>query len=133
MRILGIDFGFKNIGLAYSEGEIAEPLAGFKVKTYKQLLKRLVAVCRERQISLIIIGIPEGKLEDKVKKLAFDLRKNTGLKVEFQDETLTSKQAAAKMIESGKPKLKRQKQQHIVAACLILQSYLDQKKVKVLR
>jgi len=74
---------------------------------------------------LIVLGLPKGKLALKVKNFRQKLEKSTNLPICYQDETLTSKEAVVKMIEAGKPLLKRRKSKHMVSACLILQSYLD--------
>ncbi len=133
MRILGLDFGLKNIGLAYTEGELVEPLGLLKFTGEKKLFQQLDRICTQNKIDLIVIGLPDGELRAKVKKFAKNIEQKIGLSVDFQDETLTSKEAIKLMVESGKPQKKRKQQEHIIAACLILQSYLDQKKINVLR
>lgn len=118
MRILGIDFGEKKIGLAISEGMLAEPLGIISI-TNDQL--PIIKLCQREKIEQIVVGLPEGRLAARVKKFASELAKLTGLPVEFQDETLTSQDAIAKMKEIGK----KIKDEDAIAAALILQSYLD--------
>ena len=120
MRLLGIDFGERKIGLAISEGPLAEP-AGI-VKN----LEEVVRFCQEQEIDKIAIGLSEGKSAKKQKKFGQSLAKLTGLPVEFQDETLTTKEAIRKMKEGGK-KVKGRKEDAF-AASLILQEYLDRLK-----
>lgn len=128
MNILGIDFGLKNVGLAFSSGELAEPLDQIKVKNYQDLLDRVCLICRVNKIGKIVIGVEEGKIGKKAKKFGVDLENLVKLPVLFHSETLTSKEATKKMVESGKPLKKRQKQEHLMAACLILQDYLESSK-----
>lgn len=127
MKILGIDFGLKNIGLALSEGELVEPFGQLKIKTAAKLIDKLKRICLENDIQLIVLGLPEGKIASKVRDFGQNLREKIKLSVIFRDETLTSKEAVFKMIESKKPLKKRKREEHIIAACLILQSYLDDK------
>lgn len=128
MNTLGIDFGLKNIGLAFSQGELAEPLDQIKVKSYKELVVKVLRICRVNKIQKIVIGVEEGEIGKKAKKFGVDLENQLQLPVLFHSETLTSKEATQKMVESGKPLKKRQKQSHLIAACLILQDYLDSSK-----
>lgn len=128
MKILAIDFGLKNIGLAISQGELVEPFGQLKVKNASETFDQLKKICLENKIKLIVIGLPQGKLVFRIKQFGQDLQKKLNLPVVFEDETLTSQEAVVKMIEAGKPLKKRKKEKHIVAACLILESYLDQKK-----
>ena len=125
MSILGIDFGLKNVGLAFSKGELAEPLDQIRVKNYKDLLEKVSRICRVYKIKKIIIGVEEGKIGKRAKKFGIDLENKIELPVLFHSETLTSKEATKKMVEAAKPLKKRQKQSHLIAACLILQDYID--------
>jgi putative Holliday junction resolvase len=128
MKILAIDFGLKNLGLAISSGQLAEPLGQIKVSPPSQAIKKISSLCRENKIEFIVIGLPDGQLVKNIKKFGGQLKKATKLSVVFQDETLTSKQAAQKMVQAQKPLKKRQNQSHVFSACLILQDYLDENK-----
>ncbi len=103
--ILGIDYGPKNMGLATSEGFIAQPL---KVVHSVVEIKK---ICEEFTIEKIIVGVSEGKSGEEAKKFGNDLQSMVGLPVEFVDETLTSHEAGNK--------------NHAKAAAIILQRYLD--------
>jgi putative Holliday junction resolvase len=126
MKILGIDFGLINLGLAMSEGELVEPLTQLRVKNPEEAVAQLVPLCQKNKIKKIIIGLPEGKLVKTIKKFSRQLRQRTNLPIVFQEEDFTSQEASKKMLEAKKPLKKRQKQEHMMAACLILQSYLDE-------
>jgi len=119
MKILGIDYGEAKIGLAISEGEIAGPLQVVSSKY------QVASICQREDVDKIIIGISEGKMAEKTRQFGEELRKITGLPVEYWEETLTSQEAVKKMIEAGKAKRRRKTDEHAVAAALILQDYLE--------
>lgn len=123
MKYLAIDYGRSHLGLAISEGFIAEPY-GVEVRI-SNLEAGIKEICQKENIEIIIIGISEGLMAEETKKFGASLANAIGIPVEYQDETLTSKEAIKKMIESGKKKIDRQTKEHNFAACLILQSYLD--------
>lgn len=125
MNILGIDFGLKNVGLAFSCGDLAQPLDQIKVKSYQDLLEKVSRICQVNKIEKVVVGVEEGEIGKKAKKFGRDLEDLVKLPVVFYSETLTSKEATQKMIEAAKPLKKRQKQNHLIAACLILQDYLE--------
>lgn len=129
MKILAIDFGLKHFGLAINEAGLAEPLIQLEIKTSQKTFSRLKQICLKNKINLIVLGLPQGKLASIIKKFGQNLKKELGLPVVFQDETLTSKEAKQKMIEANKP-LKKRRNDHLFAACLILQSYLDENMIK---
>ncbi len=122
MKILGVDYGEAKIGLAISEGELAEPLAVFEIMTSKQ---QIANICGRDRIEKIVIGISEGKMALETKKFGDELKQLTSLPIEYWDETLTSQQAREAMIQSGKPQMKKKADEHAIAAALILQDYLD--------
>ena len=123
MKYLGIDYGEAKIGLAVSDGEIAEPVGVFSHGQHRAI----ALCCQQNKIEEIVIGISEGKIGEKTKKFGLELGKLTGLPVVYQDETLTSQTAAKKMVEAGKSKMRRRIDGHAVAAALILQEWLDNK------
>lgn len=130
MNILAVDFGLKHVGLAISEGELAEPYG--ELINDNRLSEQLQKICRKNSINTVVFGLPEGKLVPIIKQFALKFqsisagrRSLKDIKIVFQDETLTSEEAKIKMVQSRKKLKKRQKEKHIVAACLILQDYLD--------
>lgn len=122
MKILGIDYGEAKIGLATSEGEIAEPLGMIEIRNWELGIGN---ICRKEKVEKIVVGISEGKMAEKTREFGERLREITGLLVEFWEETLTSKEAVKKMIEAGKARRRRKMDEHAVAAALILQDYLE--------
>ena len=123
MRLLGIDFGLKKIGLAMSEGGIMDPL--LVIENSKEAFQKISSLCQEHEIEQIVVGLPKGKLVPQIKEFGEKLASLIKLPVVFQDETLTSKLAIAKMIEAGKGRMARREKEDAIAAALILQDYLE--------
>lgn len=134
MRILGIDFGDRHIGLALSDplGMIAQPLETYVWKDRKAdnapYFRKLV---QDRGIGKIILGMPlrmdgtPGTRAEKTREFAVWLKGVTGLAVEFWDERLTTKQATAIMHEQGVKEKDRRSAVNQISAALILQAYLN--------
>jgi len=122
MRLLGIDFGLKKVGLAIVEEELPQPIG--VVKNDFHLIAKISRICQNNQIEKIIIGLSEGKIASRIKGFARKVEEITDLPVEFQDESLTSKEAIAKMIEAGKKRKDRREKEDAFAAAIILQEYL---------
>lgn len=110
--ILGVDYGLKNIGLAISEGEIAEPYETIRIKDKKEGIKEIEKRIKKMGVTKIIVGISEGKSKDRAIGFGKKLRTVLGLPVEFIDETLSTYEAGLKA--------------HSKAAAIILQRYLDE-------
>jgi len=121
-KILGIDFGERRIGLAVAEGGLAEPLSIIEVDNQTSAVEKIVRVCEREKIEEIVLGLPRDS--KRVKNFGQKLAEETGIKVIFWNETLTSEEALSKMIEAGRPQQKRRRLDDVSAA-LILQEYLD--------
>ena len=130
---MGVDFGEKRIGLAIATNNLAEPSSIIEVDSLDTAIERIVKICQQEKIKEIILGLPldsEGRVgpaAKKVKEFGQKLIKETGLKTTFWDETLTSEEALAKMIQAGKGQKARRKLDDVSAA-IILQEYLDSKR-----
>jgi len=136
MRILGIDYGDKRIGLAVSDPLCitAQGIGHYQVshKTKDALyFKELVA---RYDIAEIVIGLPlkmdgsPGSRVEKTKKFAAWLEKELGLPVKFWDERLTTKQALHILQEHNAPPWKKKKVIDQIAATIILSDYLESKR-----
>lgn len=123
MKILGIDFGLAKIGLAIADNSLAQPLG--VVRNCQKTLTKIVRLTRQEQIEKIVIGVSQGEIGQKAKEYGKKLGQKAGLKISFQDETLTTREAIDKMIEVGKKKKYRQEKEDAFAAAIILQTYLD--------
>lgn len=122
-RILAIDYGRVNLGFAFTESMIADPIAGVKVKTQDDLLTSVLSITQEYQPELIIVGLPEGPLEQEVRSFAAELATVVKSKIVLHPETLSTQEAVTKLREGG-AKRKKLQNDHSYAAALILEDYI---------
>lgn len=133
MRILGLDYGEKRIGVAVCDelGLTAQGLPTISRKTKKHDLEIFANIINEYNVEKIVIGYPlrldgsEGIQCEKVNRFAALLDKIFSLSVIKWPETLSTKEAEEILINSGVSWRKRKKEVDKLAACIILQSYLD--------
>lgn len=125
MKYLGIDYGQAKVGISISGGSLAAPLSVIRYQTEEELVKKIKTILEEENINEIVVGVSESESAELSEKFAKLLEKETGLKVNLSDETLTTQDANAYAIEAGIGREKRKKMEDAYAATLILQSYLD--------
>jgi putative Holliday junction resolvase len=125
MKILGIDFGTKKIGLATATTTFAEVYGVIRFKTMDEAIKKIKRVVEDEKIEKIVIGISEGETAKKTKSFGEKLDKLMQLPIIFQDETLSTKDAQRLSIEAGIKRKKRRQLEDAYSAVLILQQYLD--------
>ncbi len=131
MKILGIDYGKAKIGLAVgeTETELAEPLAVWpssNLPAGRQVFKFQISnLIKEYGIEKIVVGIPGGKIEAEIRRFGEELKKQTGLPVEFFDETLSSQDAQKLLIEIQKKRKFRREMEDAFAAAIMLESYME--------
>ncbi len=138
MRILSIDFGEKRIGLALSDplGFTAQGLETLQRKNMKQVLADIVSLVKEREVGEIVVGFPinmdgsQGFKAQEVTKFVADLEKVAGVPIKTWDERLTSREANRLMIEEGLSREKQRSQSDRLAATLILQNYLEYRRIR---
>ncbi|MFO1518178.1 MAG: Holliday junction resolvase RuvX [bacterium] len=141
MRCLALDVGEKRIGLATSDelGMGVWPQATLQRKGREEDLEALIQVIQDRSIQMLVVGLPynmdgtEGPQARKVKSFVSQLkqaleRKGIALPIEWCDERLTSWEAEKRLSEKGKKGKKRKEEVDAMAACLILEDYLERKK-----
>lgn len=128
MNYLAIDYGTKKIGLAHSSQGIAFP--GGVIPT-SEALSRIAKIIQEKQITDIVIGIPnhitgeESHLTRLVRIFELELKKHfPNLPIHEYDERLSSAEATLSLEEAGH---KKRRHEHIddMAASIVLQSFLD--------
>lgn len=136
MRILGLDFGSKTVGVAVSD-ELLLTAQGLEIirrqspNKLRQSLARVEEIVREYQVERIVLGYPknmnntEGERCEKTKEFKEMLERRTGLEVILWDERLTTVSADRLMMEIGVRRENRKKYVDEIAAALILQGYLD--------
>lgn len=125
MRILGIDYGRKKIGLAVAEGKLAEPLVVIRYEDTKVLISKLRQVINENNIEKVVVGISEGKTAGETKTLLSAIRSTLSTPIETFDETLSTQEAQRLSIESGVKRSKRKSLEDAYSAAVMLQNYLD--------
>ena len=133
MRILGLDYGEKRIGVAICDelGLTAQGLPTIIRKTKKHDWEILGSLIRNYKVEKIVIGYPvrldgsEGIQCEKVNRFNSLLEETFSLPVVKCQETFSTKEAEEILINSGVRWEKRKKMVDKLAACLILQGYLD--------
>ena len=141
MRILGLDFGSKTVGVAVSDGLLltAQGVETIERKDENKLRKtcaRIEELIAEYEITEIVLGLPknmnntEGERVEKTKAFGEMLERRTGLPVHYWDERLTTVAAEQILIESGVRRENRKAVIDKVAAGLNLPGYLDCLKTK---
>ena len=136
MRILGLDFGSKTVGVAVSDGLLltAQGVETIERKDESKLRKtcaRIEELIAEYEVTEIVLGLPknmnntEGERVEKTKAFGEMLERRTGLPVHYWDERLTTVAAEQILMESGVRRENRKAVIDKIAAGLILQGYLD--------
>ncbi|MBD5466301.1 MAG: Holliday junction resolvase RuvX [Lachnospiraceae bacterium] len=136
MRIMGLDFGAKTVGVAVSDpllvtAQSIETITRKSENKLRQTLARIEELIGEYQIDKIVLGLPknmngtEGERVEKTKEFQDMLFRRTGIPVELWDERLTTVAAERIMMESGIRREHRKEHVDAIAASLILQGYLE--------
>lgn len=134
MRLLGVDFGFKRIGLAVAERDPFLPTPRPSVDASGTLEKDAVTLAdfaRKEGVDVIVMGLPveetgeEGKMARIVRQLG-DRLISEGLDVKYVDERYSSVKAVATMREAGLKGSDVRKRKDGEAACLILEDFVNE-------
>ena len=136
MRILGLDYGTKTVGVAVSDelGLTAQPLETITRKDANKLRRtyaRIEELVREYQAEAIVLGFPKnmnntiGERAKSSEEFAGILERRTGLPVILWDERLTTAQAHQVLDMAGTGWKKGREVIDKLAAVVILQGYLD--------
>src|SRR5690606_40870687 len=124
MRLLGIDYGSKKVGVALTDPSGFYASAYSVVPNNKNLVSEIKKICEKEKPEQIIIGDPtsfrqdENPLRQEVKEFAKQLSVGFNIPIHFQTEAYTSKEAERLIGRDG--------QSDARAAALILKSYIDQ-------
>ena len=141
MRIMGLDFGSKTVGVAVSDplGITAQGVEIVRRKSQnklRQTLARIDELVHEYDVEELVLGYPknmngtEGERCEKTKEFKELLEKRTGLPVALWDERLTTVAADRSMMEAGLGRYERKEYVDEIAAVFILQGYMAAKKMK---
>lgn len=136
MRIMGLDFGSKTVGVAISDSLLitaqgVEIIRRKEENKLRQTLARIEALIVEYEVEEIVLGLPknmnatEGVRAELTKEFKEKLERRTGLPVALWDERLTTVAADKAMMEAGIRRENRKDYVDMIAATLILQGYLD--------
>ncbi len=138
---MGLDFGSKTVGVAVSDplflaASPVEIIRRDHPSKLRKTLARIEALILEYDVGKIILGNPlmlsgdEGERVRLTNEFADSLRRRTGLEVIMEDERLTTVEADEIMDEAGVPKNEHKKYVDMIAAQLILQSYMNRETYK---
>lgn len=141
MRIIGLDFGSKTVGVALSDSLMitaqgVEIIRRDSENKLRQTLARIEEIIAQNQVTEIVMGLPknmnntEGERVEKTRDFAEKLERRTGLPVTLWDERLTTVAADRAMIEGGIRRENRKNYVDEIAAVFILQGYMDYLKNK---
>lgn len=138
MRIMGLDFGSRTVGVAISDSLLltaqgVEIIRRKEENKLRQTLARIEELIVENEVEEIVLGLPknmndtEGVRVELTKEFKDKLERRTGLPVSFWDERLTTVAADKAMMEAGIRRENRKDYVDMIAATLILQGYLDRR------
>lgn len=136
IRIMGLDFGSKTVGVAVSDplGITAQGIEIVRRTSENKLRKTLARIeelIQEYQVTEIVLGLPKnmnntlGERAEKTMAFKEMLERRTGLPVVMWDERLTTVAADRTLIEAGVRRENRKEYVDMLAAVYILQGYLD--------
>lgn len=136
MRVLGLDYGSKTVGVAVSDplgltAQGVETIWRKQENKLRRTLARIEELVSEYQVERIIVGYPKnmnntiGERAQKSLEFKEMLEKRTGLPVVMWDERLTTVEANRTLMEAGVRRENRKQYMDELAAVFILQGYLD--------
>jgi putative Holliday junction resolvase len=136
MRIMGLDFGSKTVGVAVSDSlfltaQGVEIIRRKEENKLRQTLARIEELIREYEVQEIVLGLPlnmddsEGPRALLTREFKEKLERRTALPVSLWDERLTTVEADDIMMEMGIRREDRKNYVDMIAATLILQGFLD--------
>lgn len=138
VRIMAIDYGDAHTGVALSDptGLLAGTTTTIHSRKAEIVLAELVRLARENRVEELVMGFPrnmdgtEGPRAQLYRDFAAQVEEATGLKVVLWDERRTTVDAHRILFQAGQNAKKRKKTVDAVAASLILEGYLDFKRIQ---
>ncbi|MBP3351143.1 MAG: Holliday junction resolvase RuvX [Lachnospiraceae bacterium] len=138
MRIMGLDFGSKTVGVAISDALLItaqgiEIIRRKEENKLRQTLARIEELIVQYEVEEIVLGLPKNMNATEGERVALTmefkekLERRTGLPVRMWDERLTTVAADKAMMEAGVRRENRKDYVDMIAATLILQGYLDRR------
>lgn len=140
MRIMGLDYGSKTVGVAVCDplgitAQTVETITRKDENKLRQTCARIEELIKEYEIEEIVLGYPKnmnntaGERAEKTETFKAMLERRTGKPVILWDERLTTIAAERVLMESGVRRENRKAVVDKIAAVLILQGYLDSRSV----
>ena len=141
MRILGLDYGSKTVGVAVSDplkitAQTVETIVRKEENKLRKTLARIEELVKEYEVESIVLGLPKnmnnslGDRAEKTMEFRSMVERRTGLPVVLWDERLTTVAAERTLIESSVRRENRKEYIDQIAASFILQGYLDARSMK---
>jgi len=136
MRYLGLDIGDRRIGVAMSDpsGILASPLTIIERNDDREAVEAIIRIAKESEVGGVIIGLPRslngslGTQAQKVTGFTDKLRAALSIPVDFRDERLSTVSARRGMKETMSKKARRETKDDAIAAAIILQNYLEERR-----
>ena len=136
MRIMGLDYGSKTVGVAISDplcitAQGIETIWRKDENKLRRTCARIEELIREYEVERIVLGLPKhmnndvGERAERALEFAEMIRRRTGLEVVMWDERLTTVEAERTLIENKVRRENRKQYIDKIAAVFILQGYLD--------
>lgn len=138
MRVMAIDYGDAHTGVAVSDptGFLVGTTTTIDSRRQEVVVDRLVELIGEHRPEEVVLGFPrnmdgtDGRKAELYRELAARLEEAAGMKVILWDERRTTIDAHRILFNQGKDGRKRKKLVDAVAASLILENYLDYKRMR---
>ena len=133
MRVMAVDYGTRRVGVAVSdvEGRFARPVTTLDARDPGRLLDALARLAVELEPTEAVVGDPRrldgsaGTLSAAIRDFCGTLGSRLGIPVHPWNESLTSVEAQAKLLEAGVSRRRRREAVDEAAAAVLLQAYLD--------
>ena len=128
-KLLGIDYGETNIGLAFGTNELASPLKIISGKNAESAISEITRYIIDNKVDKVLMGLPitpDGKetmMSKKVRRFAKLLKLRSKKPLEFVNEYRTSEESVTEAVKLGISKKRRRKIDHLSAALIIKEYY----------
>lgn len=136
-RVLGLDVGTKRIGVALSDLLLitAQPLKVVQRVPEKKAIDEITEICKQHDIEKVVVGLPKnmngtiGPQAEDCQAFAEKIKEKASVEIFFEDERLSSKQAEGFLAAQGKKYTKNKGLVDVASAAIILQQYLDRRRI----
>ena len=138
MKILAVDLGLARTGLAISDprGMLASPVGTLEERDLERLAQRIAGIAREQGAGALVVGHPRnmdgtrGESARRAEEFAAALEALTGLPTTLWDERMTTVSAIGYLNQTDVRGKKRKQVVDTVAATIILQDYLESRRLQ---